>query len=135
MRSLASLALLLALASGVAGCGASGATSDRTLVTDEDRARNLTVVDLLRGRFPALAVDGNGASATVRIRRTGLAPVVIVDGFRTPFAGALPDLLAADVVEVEVFTSMADTLIYGADAAESGVVRITTRLGDDDPDT
>ena len=119
------LALLLLV---TMGCGSGGATADRTAVTDDDRARSQTLAELLEGRFPSLSVRSGVSGGRVTVRRTGLAPLIIVDGFRRGY-GVVPDLPAADIAEVRMLLSMADTLVYGADAAERGVLLVTTRLG------
>lgn len=123
------LLVLLGLAAG--GCGTTEQPVRRTEVTDADRSRARTALELLRGRYPGLTINEAGGGLEILLR--GRAPVLVVDGTRTPFAGRTADLSPSEVVEIEVLTSMSDTLIYGADAAEVGVVRITTVLGGRDP--
>lgn len=126
--------VLLAVLAATAGCGPAGAVVGRGEITDDDRARGGTLADLLQSRFPELTVVPGEYGAIVRIRRTGTVPLVYVDEFRRGME-ALTQVLVADVVRVEVLTRMADTLIYGREAAEVGVLRVTTRLGDGDPGT
>ena len=128
MRALA--LALLALSAG-AGCAATEPQPGPTEVTDADRSGARSALEVLRGRYPALTINETGGGIEILLR--GRAPVIVVDGTRTPFVGRTVDITPSEVVEIEVLTSMSDTLIYGADAAEVGVVRITTVLGGRDP--
>jgi hypothetical protein len=119
------LPVLLAAAL-LGGCGTTSPQPGRTEVTDADRAGAQTALELLRNRHPGLQIDESGGGLAIRLR--GRAPVVVVDGMRTPYVGRVGNIPASEVAEIEVLTSMSDTLVYGADAAEVGVVRITTRL-------
>lgn len=119
--------LVLFCALAASGCGTSEAVPGSPEASDIDRVGADSALDLLRGRYPALDLVETGRGLAIRLR--GRAPIIVIDGFRTPFAGEVGDLQADEVVEIEVLTSIADTLIYGEDAARVGVVKITTRLG------
>ena len=108
------------------GCGTTEPRPDRTQITDADRSGAQSALDLLRGRYPSLTIveTGNGLGISLR----GRGPVIIVDGFRTPYVGEVRGIPASEILEIEVLTAMSDTLIYGEDAARNGVVKITTRL-------
>ena len=119
------------LAALLAGCGPTRPLEPTAAdVTEVQRAGASSALELLRGRYPSLEVEEGQAGVALRVRRTGARPVVVVDGVRSIIsAEGATGLLPEDVVRIEVLTSMADTMIYGDDAALGGVVLITTRLG------
>lgn len=125
-------AALVFAASLLAACGTSAPIdlSDTSPAGMSEANRAGTAVDLLRGRYPSLQIDETGGRVSLRIRQRTHPPVVIVDGFQSPIAndGQLDGILAADIVEIRVLTTMADTLIYGEAAALGGVIEIKTRL-------
>ncbi|WP_420455662.1 hypothetical protein [Rubrivirga sp.] len=126
MRPLA-LALVLV---AVSGCGTAGPEATPVGgISDAERNGARNALELLRGRYPALQVEETGQGLRLTIRRTGESPVVVIDGTRSVGTGEAVGIPPGEVAEIEVLTSMADTLIYGAEAARRGVVRITTRMG------
>ena len=116
----------------LASCGTAAPIdlSDTSPAGMSQANRGGTAVDLLRGRYPSLQIDETGGTVSLRIRQRSHPPIVIVDGFRSPVAndGQLDGIAAADIVEIRVLTSMADTMIYGEEAALGGVIEIKTRL-------
>lgn len=131
-------ALLLGLvALPLTACGASGAgddgLSERSTVTSAESDRDESLGALLRRRYPSLRVDETTSGLSLWIRQYDHPPLVVIDGTRYPggAASALSGLRASEIVRVRVLKTMADTMVYGADAALGGVVEITTVLARD----
>lgn len=126
--SAAMRAPLLTLALLAAGCGSTEPATAPGEITDAEREGSQNALDLLRGRHPALLVEGSGTGIVLTIRRTGEAPVLVINGTRSSsLTGEAVGISAEEVESVEVLTALADTLVYGQEAARRGVVRITTR--------
>ena len=125
MRTLLALALLVPT---FAACGPTRGAASPSAVTEQQRNASTNALELLRGRYPSLQVEEGQAGILITVRRTGLVPVILVDGVRSVVGEAGAAGVPADqVAEIEVLTSMADTMVYGDDAARRGVVKITTR--------
>ena len=127
--------LLLAVLA-LAACGTAEPIdlSDTSPAGMSEANRSGTAVDLLRGRYPSLRIDETGNGLAFQIRQNAHPPVIIVDGFRSPAGanGQLDGLLAADIVEIKVLKTMAETMVYGDEAALGGVIEIKTRLAPKD---
>lgn len=132
MRLLLLVMLGFAITLGLAACGTAEPLdlSDTSPAGMTAATRGGTALDLLRGRYPNLQIEETSRGISIRIRQRAHPPVVIVDGFRSPAAhdGQLDTIMAADIVEIRVLRTMADTLIYGEEAALGGVIEIETRL-------
>lgn len=121
--------LLLALVvCSVAGCGTTDPGAPTAGEPSEvDRTSARTAVEYV-GQQPGLRVVGRGMGAYLVITLTGTAPLIVLNGSRSSIQ-ELSLLLPDEITEVEVLTSMADTMVYGQVAALNGVVRVTARVG------
>ena len=124
---------LAVLFSAAAGCGTSSrsVTPGGTVTRDGE---NRPVETELR-RFPGVDVRETADGVEVRLRATTSfmsngPPLYVVDGTqRAPGpGGALVGVRRADIVDIRVLKSAADTAEYGA-RGSNGVVLITTRSG------
>ena len=111
------------VALSLAGCGSTEPGTDAGSITDVERSSALNAIELMRGNY-GLRVIGNGLSARVVISRTGTEPLILLNGTRSSIL-ELTQIAAADVTGIEVLTAMADTMVYGQEAAMNGVIRVT----------
>ena len=127
--------LLLGLALSLAACGTTGAegAGPRGEVTAAEAGRDESLASLLRRRYPSLRVEETASGMSLQIRQYDSPPLIVIDGTRYPAGAtsALSGLRASEIVRVNVLKTMAETMVYGADAALGGVVEITTTLGRD----
>ena len=136
MQTLSALSLAVVLA----GCAAAPPAAERAgrggEVRDVSRDGAGNAAELLAGRYPGLRVAQTAGGLAVSFPRNArpngepVAPLVLVDGHRTPLGpgGEVPGLQAADVVAITVKTQAVDLSAYGQ-AALGGIIEITTRLG------
>ena len=120
-------AALLALIVAPFGCGTTDPAASPGDITDGQRDGARNAVELMRGRY-GLRVSGTGMSARLSLARNGRVPIIILNGSRSSVQ-ELALISAEAVTDVEVLTSMADTMVYGQDAALSGVVRVEANVG------
>lgn len=110
--------------------GACGPTAPDlgTGVADAELSGARNAVELLRLRYPALIVEGEGEGARLSIRRTGTTPVIVLNGSYSSTL-ELSMIPAERVTNVEILTTMAETMVYGQDAALAGVLKVTAKVG------
>lgn len=120
--------LLAALAASLAACGTSSSTPRDG---DLERDGNEAAQNELR-RFPGVSVTETSRGIQVRLRGTtsfmgDQEPLYIVDNIRTEPGsdGTLAGLRQADIADIRVLKSAAETSAYGPRGA-NGVVIITT---------
>ncbi|GAA4273281.1 carboxypeptidase-like regulatory domain-containing protein [Aquimarina gracilis] len=84
--------------------------------------------DVIRGRFPGVTVTGVGVNTSYSVRGAALrSPLFILDGVPLNVPPNL--LLASQIENISVITSLSGTMKYGPQAA-GGVFIITTDVGD-----
>lgn len=133
--------LLLVTALALTACGSTSSSTDGrgTSARDGeagDRGANPTgPVEAELRRFPGVTVIETGDGVEVRVRGEssfmgGQEPLYVVDG--TPMSpgvgGALVGVRRADIVDIRVLKSAAETSSYGPRGA-NGVIVVTTTNG------